>query len=83
MIIFQDKSYLQAVLVAVCIPLLCDNAVQYSESRAAILVVVVVVVVVEVVVDFGRSEIKIEKWLVKSRKKMSIYRKYEMMKKTF
>jgi predicted ABC-type exoprotein transport system permease subunit len=61
MIIFQDKSYLQAVLVAVCIPLLCDNAVQYSESRAAILVVVVVVVVVEVVVDFGRSEIKIEK----------------------
>ena len=79
MIIFQDKSYLQAVLVAVCIPLLCDNAIQYSEGRAAILVVVVVVVVV----DFCRSELKIEKMVSEIKEENKTFTGNEMMNKTF
>ena len=34
-IMFQDKSYLRAVLVAVCIPLLCDNAFRYSDKSGS------------------------------------------------
>ena len=33
---FQDKGYLEAVLVAVCIPLLCDNAFRYSDKSGSI-----------------------------------------------
>ena len=32
---FQDKGYLEAVLVAVCIPLLCDNAFRYSDKSGS------------------------------------------------
>ena len=32
---FQDKSYLWAVLVAVCFPLLCDNAFRYSDKSGS------------------------------------------------
>jgi hypothetical protein len=32
---FQDKGYLGAVLVAVCIPLLCDNAFRYSDKSGS------------------------------------------------
>lgn len=32
---FQNKSYLRAVLVAVCIPLLCDNAFRYSDKSGS------------------------------------------------